>query len=164
MAFLIILMVLFGVIALSCVRICKVHEKAVIFRFGRFLSVKEPGLFFVLKGIDKEVRVDTRSTVLDIPKLNLSTSDGVKATANLTVTYRISNAEKAVIVIKNIAAGITDAVSQVLATAAQEVPIDTIVKDSTLFCSGIKQPLNKDTDSFGITIEHIDIKQVSIET
>src|ERR671915_1401537 len=90
--------VFFGFIALaSSIRVLREYERGVVFRLGRLIGQKGPGLIFLIPIIDRMVRVDLRTIVLDIPPQDLITRDNVPAKVNAVTYFRVVDAPSAVV-------------------------------------------------------------------
>src|SRR3712207_7364775 len=97
--FVVVLVVLCVVAAVvgASIRILREYERAVVFRLGRLLGEKGPGLILLIPGIDRMVRVDLRTVTLNIPTQNLITSDNVPAKVNAVCYFRVIDAPRSVV-------------------------------------------------------------------
>ena len=96
-----IFLIVIAFLILSSIKVLKEYERGVIFRLGRFLSTKGPGLIIVLPGIDKMVKVSLRLIALDVPPQDIITKDNVSVKVNAVVYFRVINPEKAVIEVED---------------------------------------------------------------
>ena len=96
-----IFIIVIAFLILSAIKVLKEYEIGVIFRLGRFLSTKGPGLIIVLPGIDKMVKVSLRLIALDVPPQDIITKDNVSVKVNAVVYFRVINPEKAVIEVED---------------------------------------------------------------
>ncbi|MGQ9746373.1 MAG: SPFH domain-containing protein, partial [Candidatus Caldatribacteriaceae bacterium] len=86
---------------LSAIRVVREYERGVIFRLGRLVGAKGPGLFFVIPFVDQLVKVDLRVMTMDVPKQELITRDNVPVTVDAVVYFRVMNSEEAVTKVEN---------------------------------------------------------------
>ena len=94
-------------LAAASVRILREYERAVVFRLGRLLGAKGPGLILLIPGVDRMVRVDLRTIVLDIPPQDLITRDYVPAKVNAVAYFRVVDASSAVVEVERYVAATT---------------------------------------------------------
>src|SRR5690554_7096435 len=85
----------------SAVRIVQEYERGVIFRLGRVVGAKGPGLFFIIPVIDRMVKVDLRTVTLDVPPQEMITNDNVTVKVNAVAYFRVVDPEKAIIQVEN---------------------------------------------------------------
>src|SRR6266542_6935734 len=94
--------VFFGIIVLSsAIRVLREYERGVIFRLGRLIAQKGPGLIFLIPIIDRMVRVDLRTVTLNIPPQEVITRDNVPASVNAVCYFRVVNANDAIVQVEN---------------------------------------------------------------
>ena len=97
----IFLAIMFLIIIIKSLKIVKEYERGVVFRLGRLLRAKGPGLFILIPFIDSMVLVDLRTLTLDVPAQDVITKDNVPVKVNAVVYFRIINAEDAIVKIEN---------------------------------------------------------------
>src|SRR5437763_14468462 len=85
----------------SAIRVLREYQRAVVFTFGRFTGVKGPGLILLVPYVQQMVRVDPRTVVLDVPSQDVISRDNVAGQAHAVVYFRVMDADRAVLVIKN---------------------------------------------------------------
>ncbi len=98
-----ILIVVIGVILVSSVKILNEYERGVIFRLGRAIGYKGPGIIFVIPGIDKMVKISLRTVVLDVPPQDVITRDNVTVKVNAVVYFRVMDPRLAVVEVEDYA-------------------------------------------------------------
>src|SRR4030065_1263230 len=89
------------ILAASAVKILREYERGVIFRLGRLIGAKGPGLFFIIPGIDKMLRISLRTVTMDIPPQDVITRDNVSIKVNAVVYFRVIDPNKAVVEAEN---------------------------------------------------------------
>src|SRR4030043_881245 len=89
------------ILAASSVKILREYERGVIFRLGRLIGAKGPGLFFIIPGIDKMLKISLRTVTMDIPPQDVITRDNVSIKVNAVVYFRVIDPNKAVVEVEN---------------------------------------------------------------
>ncbi|MGB9798284.1 MAG: SPFH domain-containing protein, partial [bacterium] len=96
------IVIIFLIIILpQAIRVVREYERGVIFRLGRLIGAKGPGLFFLIPIVDKMVKIDLRVVTLDVPRQEMMTRDNVPVTVDAVVYFRVVNPEDAVCKVEN---------------------------------------------------------------
>lgn len=145
------------------IRILREYERGVVFTLGRFTGVKGPGLIILIPGIQKMVRVDLRTIVLDVPTQDVISHDNVSVHVNAVVYFRVVDPEKAIIQVENF----YDATSQLAQTTLRSVlgrhELDEMLSEREQLNFDIQEILDKQTDAWGIKIANVEIKHVDLD-
>ena len=145
------------------IRILREYERGVIFTLGRFTGVKGPGLIILIPFIQKMVRVDLRTIVLDVPTQDVISHDNVSVHVNAVVYFRVVDPEKAIIQVENF----HDATSQLSQTTLRSVlgrhELDEMLAEREQLNFDIQEILDKQTDAWGIKIANVEIKHVDLD-
>jgi len=151
------------VILAFAIRILREYQRGVIFTLGRFTGVKGPGLIILIPGIQKMVRVDLRTIVLDVPTQDVISHDNVSVHVNAVVYFRVVDPEKAIIQVENF----YDATSQLSQTTLRSVlgrhELDEMLSEREQLNFDIQEILDKQTDAWGIKISNVEIKHVDLD-
>ncbi|MFP4331759.1 MAG: slipin family protein [Campylobacterales bacterium] len=157
-----ILAILLGLLAVS-IKILNEYERGVIFSLGRFTSVKGPGLIVVIPYIQKMVKVDLRTIVLDVPSQDVISHDNVSVNVNAVVYYRVIDPEKAIIQVENY----RSATSQLSQTTLRSVlgghELDEMLAEREKLNADIQKILDQQTDAWGIKISNVEIKHIDLD-
>lgn len=155
-----------GIIALlvlSMFKILNEYERGVIFLLGRFWKVKGPGLIIVIPLIQRMVKVDLRTVVMDVPPQDVISQDNVSVKVNAVVYFRVLDPEKAVIQVQEP----FDATSQLAQTTLRSVlgqhELDEMLAERDKLNSDIQKILDDHTDAWGIKVSNVEIKQVDLD-
>jgi len=144
-------------------KIMREYERAVVFTFGRFTSVKGPGLIIVIPLIQQIVRVDLRMIVMDVPSQDVISQDNVSVKVNAVVYFRVIDPERAIIQVENF----TDATSQLAQTTLRSVlgkhDLDDMLAERDKLNDDIQEILDRHTDAWGIKVANVEIKHVDID-
>src|SRR3954470_2690266 len=155
--------VFFGFIALaSSIRVLREYERGVVFRLGRLIGQKGPGLIFLIPIIDKMVRVDLRTVTLSIPPQEVITRDNVPASVNAVCYFRVVNANDAIVQVENFLL----ATSQIAQTTRRAVlgraELDTLLSERDRLNDELQRIIDEQTEPWGIKVTTVEIKDVEI--
>lgn len=159
-----IYMIVFLIIFLAfAIRILREYERGVVFTLGRFTGVKGPGLILLIPFIQRMVRVDLRTIVLDVPSQDVISHDNVSVHVNAVVYFRVVDPEKAIIQVENF----YEATSQLAQTTLRSVlgrhELDEMLAEREQLNFDIQEILDKQTDAWGIKIANVEIKHVDLD-
>ncbi len=138
------------------------YERGVIFRLGRLLGAKGPGLFFILPIFDKMIKIDLREHVLDVPAQEAITSDNVPVRVNAVVYFRVMNPEDAVVRIQNFMVGTSQMAQTTLRSIIGQAELDDILKEREKINQRLQTILDEATDAWGVKVTSVEIKDVEI--
>ncbi len=158
-----ILIIFFLVILLaSAIKIVREYERGVIFRLGRLVGAKGPGLFFIIPMFDKMVKIDLREHVMDVPVQEAITSDNVPVKVNAVVYFRVMNPEDAVVKIQNYIMATSQMAQTTLRSIIGQVELDELLKARDKINQHLQEILDEATDSWGVKVTAVEIKDVEI--
>ncbi|PAV87366.1 hypothetical protein WR25_18269 isoform B [Diploscapter pachys] len=163
LSWLIILMT-FPISICFCIKVVQEYERAVIFRLGRLIGggAKGPGIFFVLPCIETYTKVDLRTVSFSVPPQEILTKDSVTTSVDAVVYYRVSNATISVANIEN-AHGSTRLLAQTtLRNMLGTRSLAEILSDRESLAIGLQSLLDEATESWGIKVERVEIKDVRL--
>ncbi|KAF5273274.1 hypothetical protein FQR65_LT04696 [Abscondita terminalis] len=140
------------------------YERAVIFRLGRLLSggAKGPGIFFILPCIDAYARVDLRTRTYDIPPQEVLTKDSVTVSVDAVVYYRVSNATVSIANVENAHHSTRLLAQTTLRNIMGQRPLHEILSERESISQHMKALLDEATESWGINVERVEIKDVRL--
>jgi regulator of protease activity HflC (stomatin/prohibitin superfamily) len=160
-ALLLVLVVLAIVIA-SAIRILREYERGVVFTLGRFWKVKGPGLVWLVPFAQQMVKVDLRTMVFEVPTQDVISRDNVSVKVSAVVYLRVIDAEKAIIQVEHY----MNATSQLAQTTLRSVlgkhDLDEMLAEREKLNLDIQQALDTQTNSWGIKVSNVEIKQVDL--
>ncbi len=147
----------------SAIKILREYERGVIFLLGRFWKVKGPGLIIVIPGIQKMVRVDLRTIVMDVPTQDVISRDNVSVKVSAVVYFRVLDPEKAIIQVENR----VEATSQLAQTTLRSVlgrhELDDMLAERDKLNADIQVILDQNTEAWGIKVTNVEIKHVDLD-
>jgi len=144
-------------------KVMREYERAVVFTFGRFTSVKGPGLIIIIPLVQQIERVDLRTIVMDVPSQDVISRDNVSVKVNAVVYFRVLDPERAIIQVERY----YDATSQLAQTTLRSVlgqhELDEMLAERDKLNKDIQEILDKQTDAWGIKVANVEIKHVDID-
>ena len=149
-------------IAASGIRIVQEYERGVIFRLGRVIGAKGPGIFFVVPIIDKMIKVDLRTITLDVPTQEAISSDNVTVRVNAVVYFQVQDPVTAVINVENY----RRATSQIAQTSLRNVigqsSLDELLSDREGVNGSLQKIIDEATEPWGIKVSIVEVKDVEL--
>ncbi len=162
-SFVVGVVVILAVLAVSSIKILREYERGVIFFLGRFSGVKGPGLILVIPVVQQMVRVDLRVRVFDVPAQDVISRDNVSVKVNAVVYFRVVDPQLAIIQVANF----IEATSQLAQTTLRSVlgkhDLDEMLSQREKLNIDIQQTLDAQTLSWGIKVANVEIKHVDID-
>jgi regulator of protease activity HflC (stomatin/prohibitin superfamily) len=158
-----VLAVFFAIIIVpSAVKVIKEYERAVTFRFGRFLSVQGPGLIFLIPFIDQIMRVDLRIVTLDVPTQEVITKDNVTIKVNAVIYFRVVTPEHAIIKVEDFLHATSLYAQTTLRSIMGQSELDEILARRDKINVQLQTIIDEATDSWGIKVTSVEIKDVEL--
>ncbi len=157
-------LIVFIVIAflMTSIRILNEYERAVIFRLGRVIGAKGPGIIILLPVIDKMKRVDLRTITLDVPPQDIITRDNVSIQVSAVVYFRVLDAVKAVIEVENFLFATSQLAQTTLRSVCGQEELDELLSEREKINSRIQEILDLDTEPWGVKVSKVEIKQIDL--
>ncbi|HDS09340.1 MAG TPA: slipin family protein [Firmicutes bacterium] len=155
-----VIVVLF--IVLTCLRVLKEYERGVIFRLGRCIGIKGPGLIFLWPVIDKMMKVSTRTIAMDVPPQDVITKDNVTIKVNAVVYFRVINAMNAIVEVENFLYATSQLAQTSLRTILGEHELDSILAEQKKITISLQEKIDRDTDPWGIKVTLVEVKHIDL--
>jgi len=153
----------FAVILLaSAVRVLREYERGVIFRLGRLIAQKGPGLIFLIPIIDRMVRVDLRTVTLSIPPQEVITRDNVPASVTAVCYFRVVNASDAIVQVENYLQATSQIAQTTLRAVLGRAELDTLLSERDRLNDELQRIIDEQTEPWGIKVTTVEIKDVEI--
>jgi regulator of protease activity HflC (stomatin/prohibitin superfamily) len=164
MSFVTVLIIVVVGFVVLCVKIMIEYERAVVFTFGRFSSVKGPGLVIIFPPpIQRFARVDLRTIVMDVPSQDVISRDNVSVKVNAVIYFRVIDPERAIIQVENFHAATSQLAQTTLRSVLGKHELDEMLADREKLNKDIQSDLDKQTDAWGIKVSNVEIKHVDID-
>jgi len=150
------------IILAHSIKIVNEYERAVVFRLGRLLGAKGPGIFFIIPIVDKFIKVDLRTIVIDLEKQNVITKDNVSVGVDAVVYYRIENPESAIVKVENFHDATVLRSETTIRDILGQVELDELLAQRDLLGKKVQEILDEATEQWGIKVSAVTIKDVSL--
>ncbi len=157
-----ILLVFLLFFLLSGIRVVYEYKRAVKFRFGKYVSLLQPGLRWIIPVIERIQVVDIRVITINIEKQEVMTQDNVPCHINGVLFFRIEDATKAVLQVENYVFAISQMAQATLRDVCGKVELDTILSKREEIGRNIKTMVEQDTEVWGIAIQDVKIKDIEL--
>jgi regulator of protease activity HflC (stomatin/prohibitin superfamily) len=153
---------LLAALASSAIRILREYERGVVFRLGRLVGPKGPGLVLLVPIIDRMVRVDLRTMVLDIPPQDLITRDNVPAKVNAVTYFRVIDASSSVVEVERYLVATSQIAQTTLRSVLGKAELDMLLSERERLNEALQQIIDEQTDPWGVKVTAVEIKDVGI--
>ena len=160
--FLAVLVLVAATLAAASIRVLREYERAVVFRLGRLIAQKGPGLILLVPMIDRMVRVDLRTIVLDIPPQDLITRDNVPARVNAVAYFRVVDAASSVVKVERFIAATSQISQTTLRSVLGKADLDMLLGERERLNEALQQIIDEATDPWGVKVTAVEIKDVEI--
>ena len=146
----------------AAIRIFREYERGVVFTLGRFWKVKGPGLVIIIPAIQQVVRVDLRTMVLEVPTQDVISRDNVSVKVSAVVYLRVIDAEKCVIQVMDYRNATSQLAQTMLRSVLGKHQLDDMLAEREKLNLDIQQALDAQTDTWGVKVSNVEIKQVDL--
>ncbi len=150
------------ILAASAIKILREYERGVIFRLGRLIGAKGPGLIFIIPGVDKLLRISLRTVVLDIPPQDVITHDNISIKVNAVVYFRVMDPNKAVVEVENYLYATSQLAQTTLRSVVGQADLDELLSQRDKLNLKLQDILDKHTEPWGIKVSLVETKQVDL--
>jgi regulator of protease activity HflC (stomatin/prohibitin superfamily) len=158
----VIVVVLVLLILASAIRILNEYERGVIFRLGRLIGAKGPGLILLIPIVDKMVKVSLRTVVLDVPPQDIITKDNVSVQVNAVIYFRVMLPDRAVVEVENYLFATSQLSQTTLRSVLGQVELDDLLSEREKINLQLQDIIDKHTDPWGIKVSMVEIKHVDL--
>lgn len=158
----VVVLVLFIWLLTSAVKIVKEYERGVIFRLGRLIGAKGPGIFLIIPLIDKMVKMDLRIVTMDVPSQEIITRDNVPAKINAVVYFQVMNPCNAVVKIANYFIATSQIAQTTLRSVLGQAELDELLSEREKINQTLQKIIDDQTDPWGIKVTAVEIKDVEL--
>jgi regulator of protease activity HflC (stomatin/prohibitin superfamily) len=150
------------ILAASAIKILREYERGVIFRLGRLIGAKGPGIIFIIPGVDKLLRISLRLVTMDVPSQDVITRDNVSIKVNAVVYFRVIDPNKAVVEVENYLYATSQLAQTTLRSVVGQVELDELLAHRDKINMQLQDILDKHTDPWGIKVSLVETKQVDL--
>src|SRR5262245_7202281 len=147
---------------ISGIKVLKEYERGVIFRLGRMVAARGPGIIYVIPGIEKIVRMDMRTVTMDIPPQDVITRDNVSVKVNAVLYFRVHDPNKAVREVENYLFATSQLAQVTLRSVCGQAELDELLSERERINSRIQEILDQQTDPWGIKVVLVELKHIDL--
>jgi regulator of protease activity HflC (stomatin/prohibitin superfamily) len=158
------LIVFLIILASASIKILREYERGVIFRLGRLIGAKGPGLIFIIPGVDKLLRISLRTVALEIPSQDVITRDNISLKVNAVVYFRVIDPNKAVVGIENYLYATSQLAQTTLRSVIGQSQLDELLSEREKINLQLQDILDQHTEPWGIKVSLVETKQVDLDT
>lgn len=151
-----------AVILFNLIKVLSEYERGVIFRLGRLLGVKGPGLIILIPGIDRMVKVSLRTVVLDVPPQDVITKDNVSIKVNAVVYFRVVQPDKAIVSVENYIYATSQLAQTTLRSILGQFELDDLLAQRDKINQELQHIIDQHTEPWGIKISTVEVKQIDL--
>ena len=159
---LIVLIVLGILLLTSAIKIFREYERGVIFRLGRLIGYKGPGIFFIIPVVDRVVKVSLRIITLDVPTQDVITKDNVSIKVNAVILYRVLEPSKAIVEVEDYLYATSQLAQTTLRSILGQAELDELLAERDKINQELQKIIDEHTDPWGIKVVSVEVKHVDL--
>lgn len=156
------IIILFIILLASAIRILREYERGVIFRLGRLIGSKGPGIIFLIPIVDRMVKISLRTVVMDVPPQDVITRDNVSVQVNAVIYFRVLNPEKSVVEVENFLFATSQLSQTTLRSIVGQVELDELLAQRDKINKDLQQIIDMHSDPWGIKVSLVEIKHIDL--
>jgi len=146
----------------SAIKVLREYERGVIFRLGRVIGAKGPGLIFLIPIIDKMVKVPLRTVTMDVPPQDVITRDNVTVKVNAVIYFRVLDPNRAILEVENYLYATSQIAQTTLRSTLGESDLDELLSQREKINKELQQVIDKHTEPWGIKVSTVEVKNVDL--
>jgi regulator of protease activity HflC (stomatin/prohibitin superfamily) len=159
---LIVIAILVVIFLATSLRIVPEYQRAVIFRLGRVIGAKGPGLFILIPIIDKMVKVDLRTVTLDVPTQDIITKDNVSVSVDAVVYFRVVDPVRAIVEVENYLYATSQIAQTTLRSVCGSVELDELLSEREKLNLQLQELIDRQTDPWGVKVVAVELKKIDL--
>ena len=157
-----VIVILLILLLSSAIRVLREYERGVVFRLGRLIGAKGPGLFLLIPIVDRMVKVSLRTVVMDVPPQDIITKDNVSVKVNAVIYFRVINPTKAIVEVEEYMYATSQLSQTTLRSVLGQVDLDELLSERDKINSKLQDIIDAHTDPWGIKVSNVEIKHVDL--
>jgi regulator of protease activity HflC (stomatin/prohibitin superfamily) len=150
------------IILAASIKVFPEYQRGVIFRLGRLMKPKGPGLFFIIPIVDRVVRVDLRTITFDVPAQEVITKDNVPAKVNAVAYFRVVDPSKSVVEVQNFISATSQIAQTTLRSVLGQSDLDHLLTERDKLNARLQEIIDEQTEPWGVKVSVVEIKDVEI--
>ena len=144
------------------VKIMNEYERGVIFRLGRLIASKGPGIIFIIPFVDRLMKISLRLIAFDVPSQDVITKDNVSIKVNAVLYYRVMDPNKAVVEVEDYAYATSQLAQTTLRSVCGQAELDELLAEREKISIRLQETLDRDTDPWGIKVSKVELKHIDL--
>ncbi len=158
----VILVILAFLLATSAVKVVQEYERGVIFRLGRLIGAKGPGLFFIIPGIDRMTKIDLRVITMDVPAQEVITRDNVTVKVNAVIYFKVIDPNMAVVKVLDYIRATSQIAQTTLRAVLGQSELDELLSQRDQINRHLQQIIDEQTEPWGVKVSVVEVKDVEL--
>ena len=158
----VVLLVLAVVVLPQMIRILREYERGVIFRLGKLLGAKGPGLILLIPIVDRMVKIDLRVVTIEVPKQEVMTRDNVPATVDAVIYFRVVDPQAAVVKVENFLKASSLIAQTTLRSVLGQSQLDELLAQRDKINQELQEIIDKHTEPWGVKVTNVEVKNVDL--
>ncbi len=146
----------------SAIRVLKEYERGVIFRLGRLVGGKGPGIIILIPLIDRMVKISLRTVVMDVPPQDVITKDNVSVQVNAVLYFRVLNPEKSVVEVENYLFATSQLAQTTLRSIVGQVELDELLMERDKINAQLQEIIDQHSDPWGVKVSLVEVKHIDL--
>jgi regulator of protease activity HflC (stomatin/prohibitin superfamily) len=162
-AYIVIVLLILGLLFLfAAVKVAREYERGVVFRLGRLIGLKGPGIFILIPFIDKAVKVDLRTITLNVPPQEVITKDNVTVKVNAVAYFRVVDAARSIVQVENYLVATSQIAQTTLRSVLGQVDLDQLLSERDQINERLQTIIDEQTEPWGIKVGVVEVKDVEL--
>lgn len=154
--------ILAGIVLPQAVRILREYERGVVFRLGKLLGAKGPGLILLIPVVDRMVRMDLRVVTIDVARQEVMTHDNVPVTVDAVVYFRVVDPTAAVVKVENFLKATSLIAQTTLRSVLGQAPLDDLLSQRESINQQLQEIIDRQTEPWGIKVSAVEVRDVAL--
>jgi regulator of protease activity HflC (stomatin/prohibitin superfamily) len=159
---LVIIVVVLFMLATAAIKVVQEYERGVIFRLGRLMGARGPGLFFIIPGVESMRKVDLRIVTLDVPAQEAITRDNVTVKVNAVVYFRVVNPEEAIVKVLDFMRATSLIAQTTLRSILGQSDLDHLLSERDKINAELQQVIDQQTDAWGVKVTSVEVRDIEL--
>jgi regulator of protease activity HflC (stomatin/prohibitin superfamily) len=160
--FFVFLLVIGFFFIVTCVKVLNEYERGVVFRLGRIIGAKGPGMIILIPVVDKMVRIDMRTITLDVPPQDVITKDNITLKVNAVVYFRVLDPNRAVVEVENYLLATSKLAQTTLRSVLGQIDLDDLLSSRESVNHRLQEILDTQTEPWGVKVSNVEVKQIDL--
>src|SRR5256885_12498052 len=157
-----VVIIIFAIVLPQALRILREYERAVIFRLGKLMGSKGPGLIFLFPVVDRMVKMDLRVVTIDVSKQEVMTRDNVPATVDAVVYFQVVDPIAAVVKVENFWKATSLIAQTTLRSVLGQAPLDDLLSQRDAINQKLQEIIDRQTEPWGVKVTAVEVKDVAL--